>query len=829
MRALAILLCLYGMAEEALAARIQPGVSQELARVRARQIQDLRYDLRLEVPGEVSAPLRGEVDVDFVSAGGDVVLDFAGRAVDAVSRDGMAVEYRVESEHIVVPGVAAGPVSLRIRFVASDLALNRQPEFFYSLFVPNRAATAFPCFDQPDLKARFRLKMALPPGWTGVWNGEGDGETKPISTYLFAFAAGKFQAEEAERGGRRLRFFHRETDAKKVAANRDAIFDLHAQALAWLEDYTQQPYPFGKFDFVLVPSFQFGGMEHPGSIFYRASSLLLEPSATDAQKLARASLIAHETAHMWFGDLVTMRWFDDVWTKEVFANFMAAKIVEPSFPAIDHSLRFFLAHNPAAYEIDRSLGTHPIRQPLENLNDAASLYGPIIYQKAPLVMDQLERILGKERLRDGLREYLKTFAFANATWPELIAILDRRTERDLAAWSRVWVDEAERPTLRLRQVAGGWSLESRGKVWPQRFTLRSLEPASALKVEIASGATFARMDRSASWAIAAGDGYGYFALPRAGALALLRDVSKMTPERDWAERDRAAAWMSLWDHVEEGVLRAEEFLEAGVAAMAEESNELLAGRLAAWMSRAYWRSLRPESRMAMAPRLEALYWSRMEGAGTTSLRVTFFRAYLDIALTPGALERIEGIWGRKIEVAGIPFGEQDYMAMAWELALRGASNATAILDRQEAATKDPERKARFQFVRDAVAPDRERRRAFFAKLRDPANRSREPWVTEGLGYLHHPSRAAEAEEFLAPGLEMLEEIRRTGGIFFPKAWLDATLGGHSTPSAYRTVREYLRRHPDLPPRLRQKVLQASDGLRRSVTLRRAGPSNLREK
>ena len=101
--------------------------------------------------------------------------------------------------------------------------------------------------------------------------------------------------------------FHRETDPKKVARNRDAVFDLHASSLAWLENYTALPYQFGKFDFVLVPSFQFGGMEHPGSIFYNAASVLLDESATENQMLGRASLIAHETAHMWFGDLVTMR------------------------------------------------------------------------------------------------------------------------------------------------------------------------------------------------------------------------------------------------------------------------------------------------------------------------------------------------------------------------------------------------------------------------------------------------------------------------------------------------------------------------------------------
>ena len=149
--------------------------------------------------------------------------------------------------------------------------------------MPARASLALPCFDQPDLKARWRLSLELPPDWIAVSNGRETGrtssadhlglifdETQPIPTYLFAFAAGKFSIETAERNGRTFRMFHRETDAAKVARNRDAIFDLHARALAWLEDYTAIPYPFGKFDFVLIPSFQFGGMEHPGAIYYNA-------------------------------------------------------------------------------------------------------------------------------------------------------------------------------------------------------------------------------------------------------------------------------------------------------------------------------------------------------------------------------------------------------------------------------------------------------------------------------------------------------------------------------------------------------------------------------
>ncbi len=151
-------------------------------------------------------------------------------------------------------------------------------------------------------------------------------------------------------------------------------------------------------------------MEHAGAILYNAAGLMLDASATQNQLLGRASVIAHETAHMWFGDLVTMRWFNDVWTKEVFANFMAAKIVNPSFPQVNHELRFLLDHYPSAYQVDRTAGTNAVRQTLGNLNDAGQMYGPIIYDKAPVVMRQLELMVGESAFREGMREYLRRFS-----------------------------------------------------------------------------------------------------------------------------------------------------------------------------------------------------------------------------------------------------------------------------------------------------------------------------------------------------------------------------------------------------------------------------------
>ncbi len=400
------------------------GVPETLARERAATISSLRYELRFSIPERRTEAVRGSVAIRFVLREPQaVVLDFA-RPKDRVSSikaGGKPVRALFTEDHLTIPAAAtaAGNNTIRIEFLAGDDSLNRSDDFLYTLFVPARAHLAWPCFDQPDLKARYRLTLDVPNDWETVSNGAPEqfdaagyrksvqfAETQPIPTYLFAFAAGKFQVETAERNGRTFRMFHRETDARKVARSRDAIFDLHARALAWLEEYTGIKYPWGKFDFVLIPSFQFGGMEHPGAIFYNASSLLLDESATQNQLLNRASTISHETSHMWFGDLVTMRWFNDVWMKEVFANFMAAKIVNPSYPEINHDLLFLLSHYPSAYRVDRTAGANPIRQNLTDLDEAGTLYGPIIYDKAPVVVRQLEMILGEQGFRDGMREYL---------------------------------------------------------------------------------------------------------------------------------------------------------------------------------------------------------------------------------------------------------------------------------------------------------------------------------------------------------------------------------------------------------------------------------------
>ena len=825
------------------------GVSDTLAAARAARVSNLRYDLAFTVPAEKTAPIGGRELIRFTLAtsGEPLVLDYGPDRSGMLTRtelNGAPVVVRQVNGHIIIPGDAlrAGDNAVSLEFNAGDAPLNRSDDFLYTIFVPSRAHLAFPCFDQPDLKARWTLALDVPDGWETLGNGaelerhtEGGRTrvrfrtTEPISTYLFAFAAGRLRVEQGERNGRTFRMFHRETDAAKVARNRDAIFDLHALALSWLEKYTGIPYPFGKFDFFLVPAFQFGGMEHPGAIFYNASGLMLDESATQDQLIGRASVIAHETSHMWFGDLVTMRWFSDVWMKEVFANYMAAKIVNPAFPQLNHQLRFLLDYYPAAYGVDRTAGTNEIRQPLKNLDEAGTLYGAIIYQKAPIVMRQLETLTGADEFQDGLREYLKTHAFANASWPDLIALLDRRTPEDLAAWSHAWVEERGRPTIRTDLSLSNGRITrlvlrqsdpypSRGLVWNQRIQVAIGGPDGVKVVPVQLNAARVEVKAAhglpASFVLPNGGGiaYGEIRLDRTSLAWLTRHLPEVKDDLT-----RGSAWVTLWDALATGDMSADTFLALAIEALPGETNELNVTRVLAYTRGAYWQFSPPAARNKLAPRLESVLRAGLDRAGTQTLKAAWFGALRDVAQTPATVAWLTRIWNGDDKVPGLTLAEPDFIRLAQELAVRGVADAASIVERQIERTKNPDRKAQLVFVRPALSANAAERDAWFASLADVANRRHEPWVLEGLRYLHHPLRGAASEKYIEPSLVMLREIQRTGDIFFPKRWMDATLGGHQSRAAATMVQAFLARQPaDYPERLRRIVLSSADDLFRAA-------------
>jgi aminopeptidase N len=827
------------------------GIPLDVANARAAVISRVRYQLSLSIPSSVGVPVEGgnTLTFDLAKGFGPLVIDFApGRdRVRAVTANGKPSAFTWINGHIVVPAadLAIGSNRIEVAFLAGDASLNRDADFLYALFVPARAHLAIPCFDQPNLKARWSLTVTAPAKWQVVSNGaessreaQGDrvsvrfAETEPLSTYLFSFVAGDFKLETAERAGRTFRMFHRETDAVKVARNKDAIFDLHARALAFLEDYTAIPYAFGKFDFVLIPSFQFGGMEHAGKILYNAPGLFLDESATQNQHLGRASVIAHETAHMWFGDLVTMRWFDDVWMKEVFANFMAAKIVNPSFPEVNHELRFLLSHYPAAYEVDRTPGTNAIRQPLGNLSEAGSLYGAIIYQKAPVIMRHLEDLMGERAFRDGLRAYLKQYAFGNATWGDLIRILDERTPADLAAWSRVWVEERGRPTIRTTvgardgrvaalTVTQEDRLWSRPLVWPQqlRLTLGYADRMERVTVSI-SGRTSEVREAVGKpqplYVLANGEGWGYgdFVLDPASLAYLLRSLPDIGDPVT-----RGSAWVTLWDGMLSNDPSPAALVDLAMRALPRETDEQLTQRVLGYLRSAWWRFLRPGDRTDRQRSLEELLKHGMTSAKTASQKAAWFGALRDVAMTGETTAWLRRVWDRQEAIPGLPLAEPDFVALAQELAVREIEGWRQTLETELGRIQNPDRRARFAFEMPSLSADQAERDRWFESLKDVANRRREPWVLGGLANLHHPLRATQSAKYVEPSLRLLQEIQQTGDIFFPTRWMATTLSGHNTRDVASTVRQFLDGLPaSYPERLKNIVLQTADDLFRSTEM-----------
>jgi aminopeptidase N len=277
--------------------------------------------------------------------------------------------------------------------------------------------------------------------------------------------------------------------------------------------------------------------------------------------------------------------------------------------------------------------------------------------------------------------------------------------------------------------------------------------------------------------------------------------------------------VTLWDALLDGALTPEQFMDLAAAALPAETDEQLTARILNYAANAWWRFLSAPERTRRAPQFEQLLRHGLDQAATTSQKAAWFGTLRSVALTAESLAWLRRVWAKEDTVPGLPLAEADYSTLALELAVREVEGWKTILSEQLARIENPDRKGRFEFVMPALSADPTERDAWFRSLADVKNRRREPWVLEGLTYLHHPLRARASTGYVAPSLEMLWEIQKTGDIFFPKRWLDATLGGHHSPEVATVVRQFLdSRPPDYPARLKNITLQSADELFRAESV-----------
>ena len=433
---------------------------------RASYLSRISYDVSLDLTtGEET--FRSETTIRFSAnlVGQPTFVDLDAAAVHEVTLNGRPLEtaaYDADRSRFPVRGLLANN---ELRVVAdcayqhTGVGLHRFVDpvdgrvYLHTQFEPFDAHRVFACFDQPDLKGRFTLTVRAPEHWQvmsnataeqerGVWR---FGQTPPISPYLVAVVAGPYHAVHDRHGDVDLGLYCRESLAEHL--DPDELFTLTRQGLDFFSAEFDYPYPFGKYDQLFVPEFNFGAMENPGCVTFN-ESMVFRSRVTEAAREGRGSTLLHEMAHMWFGDLVTMRWWDDLWLNESFATYMATHGLSKATRFTHSWVRFASGTKAAAASQDQLPSTHPISADIVDTDAVRLHFDGITYAKGASVLKQLVAWVGADSFTEGVRTYFWRHEWGNARLAELLAVLEEVSGRDLGSWSKEWLETAGINTLR---------------------------------------------------------------------------------------------------------------------------------------------------------------------------------------------------------------------------------------------------------------------------------------------------------------------------------------------------------------------------------------------
>jgi aminopeptidase N len=833
-------------------AQAPEGIPRQLARERATNISDVHYKLSLSLkPHATDVP--GSVEITFtLKQPAETLLDYRDGALKGVVLNGQTSAAKVQNGHIILPAawLHAGQNTVDFMFT-SHAGPAAKPiiqyednddgsEYVYTLFVPMDASMAFPCFDQPDIKGKFQLTIAAPSGWSVISNTTGKTstdnvwefpETLPLPTYLVAFAAGPFQ--KITRAGEPTVYF-RQSQLARAQQEVPELQEITARGIKFLSEYFAQSFPFPKYDMVLIPGMAYGGMEHAGATFLREEAVLFRTATTHSDILGRDILTLHELTHQWFGDLVTMRWFDDLWLKEGFAQFMAYRALSSLRPEDMVWKRFYQTIKPAAYDIDQTLGTTPIYQDIVNLNIAKSAYGAIVYSKAPGVLKQLWYVLGDEHFRHGLQAYLREHAYANAEWSDLVHAFEQASERSLGKWAETWIEKRGMPEVDVAWSCSGGKMRSltvtehdvlnEGVVWPLSMEVGLHYPDASkwtMTLEINAAATtidrpFANGQRSCPrWIFANENDYAY-------GRFLLDDKSQeyvMAHLGDMSDSfRRALLWGSLWQSVQAADLDPRRYIELAATLLQNEKDEMILAQTVGHSASALHRYVSDTDRRRLTPSLDQMAATRMQQESDRNLRIVWFRGFRALTESMESRARLKALLEEtgSEPIPGIALRPLDRWNMVTTLVALNDPDADKILAREK--ERDPTTDGqKYAYMAEAARPDAATKKKYFDDYTNNPERP-EDWVQTSLGAFNYWNQSMLTQPYIEPALQVLPQVKRERKIFFLVAWLDAFIDGQQSAQADQMVHHYLE-SAQIEPDTRLKILQAVDELDRTVKIR----------
>jgi aminopeptidase N len=524
-----------------------------------------------------------------------------------------------------------------------------------------------------------------------------------------------------------------------------------------------------------------------------------------------------------------MRWFDDLWLKEGFANLMAAKAAEALLPAYSVWTAFH-ALKTAAYRTDVTQGTTPIYRPLANLSAAKSAYGNIVYGKAPAVLRQAEFYVGARVFRRAVRQFLKGHAYAAADWNDLVAALERASGRRLKGWAEAWVKRRGMPEVRL-----SWDIDREGRpknaaleqhnvlneggTWPMKlrvFALPESGPPRSTDALLRGERTSVRaIDGMTEIEFAfpnSGDyGYGRFLLDPPSREAVLA-----RPEIVESDLLRALVFGSLWESVRDSELAPLAYVDFVVRVAPVERDPVTLAGLLQRAQVAFLHYASDAQRDAHAPRFEQLLAEGMLHEDTPGRRITYFRTFMASAWSEAGRARLKALLSGTLEIPGVKISSRDRFRIIARLLALEDQEAKNLLSAQIAVDSGDDAR-RYAFAAAAAERSAEAKRAYFERFFNEAGLA-ESWIDAALGPFNAVEHAALTQPFLDLALAALPEFKRTRKIFFVNNWLAAFIGGQVDATALEQVQSFARQ-PELDSDLRLQLLEAMDGLERTVKIR----------
>ncbi|HEV2034631.1 MAG TPA: aminopeptidase N [Candidatus Dormibacteraeota bacterium] len=663
-------------------------MTRKEARDRAELLSVLHYDVRLDLTtGDQTFTSETTVTFKCRKPGAGTFIEFIGPAVSmATLNDRTLPANAFDGGRIRLEGLAADnvlTVAATATYMRDGTGMHRFQDpvdervYLHSQFAEYATHRVFACFDQPDLKATFAFRVASPADWVVVANTPGAHDdagnwsfptTKVMSTYLGAIVAGHYHSVHQDHRGIPLGLYCRQSLAQYL--DPDEIFEITRQGLDFFEKRFGYPYVFGKYDQLFVPEFSAGAMENVGCVTHN-EYMVHRSKVTEAEHLLRAEIILHEMAHMWFGDLVTMRWWDDLWLNESFATYMSYLAMAEATRFTNAWTEFATGMKAAAKAADQLPTTHPIAADIPDVEALHLNFDRITYEKGASVLKQLVAWVGEEAFFRGVTAYFNRYEFGNTELADFLAVLGEASGRDLKSWSRLWLEEAGVNTLSATVDLRGDSI--------QKATITQEAPAlhpTLRPHRLRVGLFDVKSSRLERRRVVEADVDGVRSeLPelsneRVADLILVNDFDltytkvKLDPRSLETLKHhliglddplaRALAWSALWDMVRDAQLSVRDYVEISLANIDVETEAAMVESLLGRMFSAIAAYAAPANRVALRSSLVRASRERLaRTASGSDLQLQWSNTLIRAARKSDDIAWVRGLLDGKTEMDGL--------------------------------------------------------------------------------------------------------------------------------------------------------------------------------